>query len=60
MFGNHLRMAKQREEEGVMEGDQSLAKDEIEADNREGEEAVEDEDEEDRDEGIVTAFLSLP
>ena len=37
-------MAKQREEEGAVEGDQSLAKDEIEADNREGEEAVEDED----------------
>ena len=53
-------MAKQKEEEGVIEGDQSLAKDEIQADDREGEEAEEDEDEDDRDEGIVTAFLSLP
>ena len=52
-------MAKQREEEGVIEGDQSLAKDEIEPDDREGEEAEED-DEDDIDEGIVTAFVSLP
>ena len=60
MFGNHQRMAKQKEEEGVVEGAQSNAKDEIQADDREGEEAEEDEDEDDRDEGIVTVFLSLP
>ena len=60
LFGNHQRMAKQKEEEGVDEEDQSLAKDEIEAEDREGEEAEEDEDEDDRHEGTVTAFLSLP
>ena len=53
-------MAKQKEEEGAVEVDQSLAKDEIEADDREGEEAEEDEVEDERDEGIVTVFLSHP